>query len=268
MTGKVIDSGANSILLVLLPLALITMVVFVFWPLIVGIFFFALGYKIWQRYRLKQLSEQVDPIFNQLIQVHQGCLTVVDLTTKTNLNAKTARWYLEQKTDEYGAVKRLYEDKGIVYYFLTANALGSIFDDSEPDDDTDLAPEPNLSASFSNSTTVVESPSLEVESVTDTLKISQTSTTIVIPSQSSPSVFSESPPPPNIIEETEDSLSTVETNANAVTQSELAKRLDVTSQTVGRRKLEADFSLWSQSKDPEGLPWKYIEETKLFIPDS
>lgn len=187
MTGKVIDSGANSILLVLLPLALITMVVFVFWPFIVGIFFFALGYKIWQRYRLKQLSEQIDPFFNQLIQAHQGCLTVLDLTTKTNLGAKTARWYLEQKTLEYGAVKRLYEDKGIVYYFLTANALGSIFDDSEPDDDTDLAPETDLNASFSKPTTVVESPSPEVQSVTDTL---------VIPPQPGQSVSSDSLPLP------------------------------------------------------------------------
>ncbi|MBL1210235.1 hypothetical protein [Geminocystis sp. GBBB08] len=267
MTGKVIDSGANSILLVLLPLALITMVVFVFWPLLVGIFFFTLGYKLWQRYRFKQLSEQVDPFFNQLIQVHQGCITVVDLTNKTNLSANTARWYLEEKTQEYGAVKRLYEDKGIVYYFLTANALGSIFDDSEPDDDTDLAPESNLSTSFSNPTTVVESPSPEVKSLTDTPELSQTFTTTVIPPQPSQSVFSNSPLPPNI-EETDDSPPTVETLNNAVTQSELAKRLEVHPSTVGKRKSEADFSLWSQSRDPEGISWKYVEETKLFIPDS
>lgn len=268
MTGKVIDSGANSIPLVLVPLALITIVVFAFWPLFVGIFFFALGYKIWQRYRLKQLSEQIDPIFNQLIQVHQGCLTVVDLTTKTNLSAKTARWYLEQKTEEYGAVKRLYEDKGIVYYFLTANALGSIFDDSEPDDDTDLAPESNLSASFSNETTVIESPSSQVKSVTDTPEVSQTFTTTVIPSQPSLSVSSDSSPPPNVIEEAEDSSPTVENLDNAVTQGELAKRLEVHPSTVGKRKSDADFSLWTQSRDPEGLSWQYIEETKLFIPDS
>ncbi|BAQ61887.1 hypothetical protein GM3708_2293 [Geminocystis sp. NIES-3708] len=235
------------------------MVVFVFWPLIVGIFFFALGYKIWQRYRLKQLSEQIDPFFNQLIQAHQGCLTVVDLTAKTDLSAKTARWYLEQKTEEYGAVKRLYEDKGIVYYFLTANALGSIFDDSEPDDDTDLAPEPNLNASFSNDLA-------EIDSIKDVSDISPSPTTTVIPPQPNPTVFSDIlPPTPETIVA---SASTVETNTDTVTQSELAKRLDVTSQTIGRRKLEADFSLWSQSKDPEGVPWKYIEETKLFIPDS
>lgn len=260
MTGKVIDSGANSILVVLLPVALFTIFVFIFWPLIIGIFFLTLGYKIWQRYRLKQLSEQIDPFFNKLIQDHQGCLTVVDLTTKTDLNAKTARWYLEQKTQEYGAVKRLYEDKGIVYYFLTANALGSIFDDSEPDDDTDLAPNSNLNPSFSNTPPKIESP-------IDTSDISSSSTTtVVIPSQSTSTVSSNtlSPTP----ETTVAMSSTLETNIDALSQNELAKRLDVTSQTVARRKSEADFSLWSQSKDPEGVSWQYIEITKLFIPDS
>ena len=262
MTGKVIDSGANSILLVLLPLALMTIVLFVFWPVIVGIFIFALGYKIWQRYHFKQLSEQINPIFNQLIQAHQGCLTVVDLTTKTDLNAKTARWYLEQKTLEYGAVKRLYENKGIVYYFLTANALGSIFDDSEPDDDIDLAPESNLSTSFSNPTTVVES-------VTNIPEASKSSTTTVIPLQAFPPVSSLSPIP-NPTEESLANSSTVEieTNNNAVTQSELAKRLEVHPSTVGKRKSEADFPLWSQSRDPDGLSWNYDEVSKLFIPDS
>ncbi|MGI0481713.1 hypothetical protein ACN4EE_13085 [Geminocystis sp. CENA526] len=268
MTGKVIDSGANSVLLVILPLALIIMVVFTFWPVIVGILVFALGFKFWEKYRLRQLSEQIDPFFNQLIQVNQGCLTVMDVTAKTNLSAKTARWYLDQKTEEYGAVKRLYEDKGIVYYFLTANALGSILDDSEPDDDTDIAP--SITASFSNTETtqVIESesqsPQINQEIVTPV--VAESSSTTVIPSPSNVSISIDNSPPPDEVEESDSG--SIESNANALNQSELAKRLEVSPSTVAKRKSEADFALWSQSRDPDGTPWKYIEATKLFIPQS
>jgi hypothetical protein len=53
---------------------------------------------------------------------------------------------------------------------------------------------------------------------------------------------------------------------NALIQAELAKRLDLNSSTVGRRKSDPDFPEWSQSKDPEGKAWAYVPETKLFIP--
>lgn len=257
MTGKVIDSGANNIPLWILPLALIIMVVFTFWYLIVAVFVIALGYKIYEKIRLKQLSEQIDPLFNQLIQANQGCLTVMDLTTKTNLNARTATWYLDQKTQEYGAVKRLFEDKGIVYYFLTANALGSIFDDSEPD--ADIAPNSTASLSHTDSSIESESPQVSSEIVIPT----EPSTTTVIPSPSTVSVSDDNPipssPPP---EETEAIPNTVK----ALNQSELAKRLEVSPTTVGKRRSDADFYLWSQSRDPDGIAWQYVEETKSYIP--
>ena len=97
MTGKVIDSGANGLLLVLLPFALITMVVFVAWPLIVGAFAFALGWKLWQTYQWQQLSTQIDPLFNQLVNVNKGCLTILDLSSKTGLSSRISKWYLDRK---------------------------------------------------------------------------------------------------------------------------------------------------------------------------
>jgi hypothetical protein len=48
-------------------------------------------------------------------------------------------------------------------------------------------------------------------------------------------------------------------------QAELAKRLDLNSSTVGRRKSDPDFEEWSQSKDPEGIAWRYESETKMFV---
>ena len=49
-------------------------------------------------------------------------------------------------------------------------------------------------------------------------------------------------------------------------QSELAKRLDVHSSTVYKRRDDPDFPEWSRSKDPEGIAWKFIPDTKQFCP--
>jgi hypothetical protein len=49
-------------------------------------------------------------------------------------------------------------------------------------------------------------------------------------------------------------------------QAELAKRLDVHSSTVGKRKSDDDFPEWSQSRDPEGIAWEYNPDTKEFVP--
>jgi hypothetical protein len=49
-------------------------------------------------------------------------------------------------------------------------------------------------------------------------------------------------------------------------QVDLAKRLDTTPSTVGRRKTEPDFAQWSQSKDPDGIAWKYLRKSRVFVP--
>jgi hypothetical protein len=55
-------------------------------------------------------------------------------------------------------------------------------------------------------------------------------------------------------------------DSQSLIQAELAKRLDVHSSTVGKRKSDPDFSEWSQSRDPEGIAWKYSPENKEFLP--
>lgn len=239
MTGKVIDSDANSIPLLFLPLALIIMVLFVAWPFIVAMFIFSLGYKLWQKYHLNKLSKEIDPYFNKLVQSNQGSLTILDITNQTNLTAKTAQWYLDNKAEEYGAVKRLYEDKTVVYYFLTANALGSILDDSEPDDDSELE---NLPSTTTPQPLSSPSPSISASVfATTTVELTTNKTEEVKPPSSDHSQ---------------------KLNLN---QTDLAKRLEVSTTTIAKRKLDRDFSLWCQSRDPDGLPWEYVEETKEFI---
>lgn len=247
MTGKVIDSGANSIPLLFLPLALIITVLFVAWPFIVAIFIFSLGYKLWQRYRLQKLSEEIDPYFNKLVESNQGSLTILDLTSRTDLNAKTARWYLDNKAEEYGAVKRLYEDKTIVYYFLTANALGSILDDSEPDEESELeissSATTSLNASSSPTVTATIEPQTAAVELTNTIKEEAEDTSTPV----------------------ESSNSSDDSNKLILNQTDLAKRLEVSTSTIAKRKQDRDFSLWCQSRDPDGVPWEYIEETKMFM---
>ncbi|MGL5803879.1 MAG: hypothetical protein ACRC11_00290, partial [Xenococcaceae cyanobacterium] len=49
-------------------------------------------------------------------------------------------------------------------------------------------------------------------------------------------------------------------------QSDLAKRLEINPSTIGRKKSDPDFPQWSQSRDPEGVAWQYLAETRMFSP--
>jgi|GEM_PF-1652501 cytoskeletal protein RodZ len=48
-------------------------------------------------------------------------------------------------------------------------------------------------------------------------------------------------------------------------QAQLARRLQVSSSTIGKRKHKPDFSQWAQTKDPEGLLWQYCSDSKEFF---
>jgi hypothetical protein len=48
-------------------------------------------------------------------------------------------------------------------------------------------------------------------------------------------------------------------------QAQLARRLGVSSSTIGARKLKPDFGEWSSQKDPAGLAWRYCEEVRQFF---
>ncbi|MBE9221351.1 hypothetical protein IQ215_01450 [Cyanobacterium stanieri LEGE 03274] len=271
MTGKVIDSGANGLLLVLLPFALVTMVVFVAWPLIVGAFALALGWKLWQTYQWQQLSAQIDPLFNQLVNVNQGCLTILDLSTKTGLSARISKWYLDRKKEEYGAVKRLYDGQGVVYYFLSANTLGSILDESEAESapKTNLIPSSDAYSSQKDSSNVTQTPAPST-GVVDTAVVQDNSSTVQESvHDTNDDNMSENDNPPSVAppEEIKSDLGEViKTSTMVLNQTELAKRLEVSPSTVGKRKLDDDFGIWSQSRDPDGIPWIYKEEEKEFIP--
>ena len=277
MTGKVIDSSPSSLLILIIPIAFLIVLLFKAWPLLLALLIFSIILKVWQQYQWKQWSLKVNPFFNQLIKENQGCLTPLDLSIKANLTGSDARRYLEKKVEEFGARRQVYEDKGTVYYFLTANALGSIFDESEPlldlEGDSLITQAPGLMEPPLEQETPTQSPSgfSDAPEGDDDQEIASSSnfSTTEIASALKPMPQSDLSDPTALPDAESDDLwehSERQPDSKALIQAELAKRLDVHSSTVGKRKSDSDFSEWSQSRDPEGIAWEYSPITKEFLP--
>ena len=371
MTGKVLDSGASGVLVLILPMALVIVVLLTAWPVILLLIALSIGFRIWQNHQWKQWCQQVDPFFHQLIKANQGCLTPMDLSLKANLTGRGAKQFLDKKAEEYGA-QRKEEDKGTVYYFLTASALGSIFDDSEPSElDEALEPtqlssassievpqssasniaqlvvekkqtsddssptnqdeasdkrseaqidsqaklahskpqssapvehkasipveeidqaklahsKPQSSAPVEHNIPVEETESqakltqqksqlsapvkhnIPVEETESQAKLTQQKSQLSAPVKHKASIpVEEIGDSDTAVEDSLDSSEAESTESISLIQAELAKRLDLHSSTVGKRKSDSDFSEWSQSRDPEGIAWQYVPETKMFVP--
>ena len=265
MTGKVLDNGSAGILVLILPFAFGFVILYELWPYLLLLALLIVAFKIWQNYQWQKWCGEINPYFNQLIKENRGYLTPVDLSVKANLTARAAKVFLSRKSDEYGTQPKTIKDKGVVYYFPTASALGSIFDDSEPEVEVNsyqLAAKESNKLSVrgiaqlakqeqsQNTTTATNSP--ESSSVAQLTKTESTQSTTTIEAESE-----------------ENSLTTNEVTSispgQSLIQAELAKRLDLNSSTVGRRKSDPDFEEWSQSKDPEGIAWRYESTTKHFV---
>jgi hypothetical protein len=242
MTGQLLDRNSNGILVLIIPVAFAIVIVCQFWPVLLALSILIVSWKAWESYQWRKWSEQVNPYFNNLIRENRGYLTPLDLSLKANLSAKAAKAFLERKSEEYGTSPTKVKDKGIVYYFPTASALGRIFDDSEPFGDEEEEEE-----------TIVETP-LVTTNISSTTKESN--------AVSFKEITQLAKQEAKIAEET-----TTTTEVNILNQADLAKRLDVNSSTVGRNKTksESEFAMWSQSKDPDGIAWKYLEESNEFV---
>lgn len=293
MTGKVIDSSANNLLILILPIAFLIVLLFKAWPALLALLIFSICFQVWQQYQWKQWSKQVNPYFNQLIKENQGCLTVMDLHMKAGISAGAAKRYLDKRAEEFGAQRQDYEGKGTVYYFLTASALGSMFEESEPtiepEDELLGSQRPKLMELLSQK---VSSPPQSESSPSEPLESPEPSAEkepqpLESPAEKEPQPLETTPPADEVkadpkpvehhkLEQTEpasekedlwaDTPDNKQQISQSLIQAELAKRLDVHSSTVGKRKSDPDFSEWSQSRDPEGIAWKYSAKTKEFVP--
>ena len=290
MTGKIIDSGAPVALALIVPIALVLVVLYTAWPFILLVIALMIGWKIWENYQWQKLSQKVNPFFNQLVKENQGCLTQTDLSIKANLSPAVAKQFLEKKSEEYGAQRQHFNNKGTVYYFLTASAIGSMFEDSETltnSESEELKLQTSKSSKFDleesqplaseiaqlvnlesdpNFTKEQESQQFSHQSV-DNLAASEKldpeqkeSIASQYSSVSDLDSSSESSEP----ESSSENFARI--THQSLIQAELAKRLALNSSTVGRRKSDPDFPEWSKSKDPESIAWKYVPNTKMFVP--
>ena len=264
MTGKVLDNGSAGALVLLIPLAFGFVVLYALWPFLLLIAAIIVALKIWQDYKWQKWCEEINPCFNQLIKENKGYITPVDLSVKANLTANAAKAFLARKSEEYGTQPKTVAEKGVVYYFPTASALGSILDDSEPE------------AAVNSYQLAANSNKLSVRGIAQLAKQEQNEAEDTATDLESSSVAlitkTESTPSTDISSESENDSSSKDpaTSIDAgqsLIQAELAKRLDLNSSTVGRRKSDPDFPLWSMSKDPEGIAWKYDPDTKLYVAD-
>ncbi len=231
MTEQAIDNNhsESGFLLVLLPIAILIIFLFATWPIILFLLLLSVGLNFWQQYQWQKWSQQVDPLFYQLIQLHQGAITPLDLAIKANFSAATAKRYLDTKASEFGAQCRNYERQDAVYYFITASILGNILDDSEPANQLEE---------------VKENPTDESKTFDDRAIAS-------LPLASNQAEEHSEAHSPSLL---------------GLIQSDLAKRLDVHSSTIYKRRDDPDFSAWTQTRDPEGISWVYSPNTRLFSP--
>ena len=245
MTGQVLDRNSNGLLVLIIPLAFAIVIVCQLWPVLLGLSVIIISWKTWQNYQWRKWCQLVNPFFNDLVQENRGYLTPMDLSLKANLSSRSAKAYLERKSEEYGTKPQNIKDKGLVYYFPTASALGRIFDDSDPFGEVEEEEVTITSASpqpISTESTTKESSSVSFKEITQLAQEKAKTAT---------------------------ATSTLDkTEIISLNQADLAKRLDVNSSTVGRQKSksEAEFAIWSLSKDPEGIAWKYVSSTNEFVP--
>ncbi|MEL6928220.1 MAG: hypothetical protein AAFO95_06275 [Cyanobacteria bacterium J06600_6] len=263
MTVKVLDNGSAGALVLLIPLAFGFVVLYALWPFLLLIAAMVVAFKFWQDSRWRKWCEEINPYFNQLIKENRGHITPVDLSVKANLTANAAKVFLARKSDEYGTQPQKVLDRGVVYYFPTASALGSILDDSEPE-----------AAVNSYQLAARDSSKLSVRGIAQLAKQEQDAEGPATDSESSSVALitkEESPQTTTVNPESEISSNISDRDSidagQSLIQAELAKRLDLNSSTVGRRKSDPDFPIWSMSKDPEGIAWKYNPDTKLYVAD-
>jgi hypothetical protein len=283
--------SATGCLLILLPAALAMSALFVAWPFILGVTVLLAGGNIWQSYEWTKTARSIDPVFQQLIVQNRGEITPIDLSLKANVSGNVSQKYLAAKAGEFGTGSRQHPDRGQVYYFISISTLGSIFDDSEREapeimpatnpvvalapipTPTPTAPEIPLSVATPPvpeiatpsppiAAEIVSPPESPADPTTGSnlsglgklFDEESTPTTTPTSKEAEPSHvadISTTSPPNNIPLVT-------------IIQSELAKRLDVHSSTIYKRRGEPDFTDWTRNRDPEGLAWGYAETTKEY----
>jgi len=161
-----------------------------------------LGWWLWRRFQNVQKTQQnaLNAIFYQLIQDHQGRITVLDFAMMAKLPAATAREFLDARAKEFSAHFEVTEQGDTFYVFRTLKSYH---------------PQPLT---------------LEQKSPESTAH------------QGKQSIASE-----------------------PLTQAKLAKRLGVSAGAIRRKKFSPDLAEWSKARDPDGICWMYLVQSRRFF---
>ncbi|MFH7030704.1 MAG: hypothetical protein ACHBN1_36505 [Heteroscytonema crispum UTEX LB 1556] len=247
MSEKSLESNGKAFLVILLPISFLIIFLVYTWRIWLALIVLVLGFNIWQSYRWQQWCQRVNPTFHEMVREAQGRITPMDLAIKGNFSGDTAKRYLDTKASEFGA-SILNEDGNKVYYFMTASTLGSILDSSEP-----VKELPTQSVT-KTAMSVLASPEAQAQQEQEEPE-----------SESKIETETELPPQPPQKEQVKLPLEK-QLIFGSLIQSELAKRLNVYSSTVFKRRDDPDFPEWSRSRDPDGIAWSYSPKTKEFFP--
>jgi hypothetical protein len=281
--------NATGCLLILLPAAMAMSALFVAWPLILGVTLLVAGGNLWQNFEWAKTVRSIDPVFQQLIVHNRGEITPIDLSLNANISGNVAHRYLAAKADEFGTGSRQHPDRGQIYYFVSVSTLGSIFDDSElappeimPATTPIVAPQsPAIPTAAPAEVAVQSEPPAPTVAAAPTIPVDSTPTPQVDRSEPKTApvkdksldlrqLFDEDSTPVNTdladspVADPPQAAPPPDRPLVTIIQSELAKRLDVHSSTIYKRRSEPDFTDWTRNRDPEGLGWGYAEATKEY----
>jgi hypothetical protein len=281
MPEQGIKRQATGCLVLIVPAAFLIVFVSSTWRFLLALTVVAIAWNVWQRYEWLKLSQQINPVFQQMILANQGSITPLDLSLKSNISAQIAERYLEDKAAEFAAQKRNFEDRGTVYYFLTVKTLGNLFDESEPPPESELPAAVDPPAS--ELPTVVDAASDRQDDMDEAIVDEPTISTEE--PRSSPEETTEPEESTNLNmvalpplagsfnrESTEDKIPDPWSSKSAIAhlkpliQAELAKRLDVSASAIFKHRDEPDFHEWTMGRDPDGIGWAYSPKTKEFYP--
>ncbi|BAZ06319.1 hypothetical protein [Calothrix sp. NIES-3974] len=254
MSEKTIENYGKGFLVMILPVSFLVIFLAVTWRILLALTMVIMGFNLWQRYRWEQWCYQVNPMFHQIIERNQGRVTPMELAANGKFSGDVAKRYLDTKAHEFGANILNQEDGSKVYYFMTANVISDIFDSSEP-----VAKIPGKKVANSGNLLLAapeKTPAVET----------QTTATLTMPMQHTEveeQVEVEETAPP--VTETKKAIAE-QLVFGSLIQSELAKRLNVYSSTVFKRRGDPDFPEWSRNRDPDGIAWRYDRKSKEFFP--
>jgi hypothetical protein len=254
MSEKTIEGNGKAFLLLILPISFLAIFLASTWRVWLGLSLLILGFNFWQRYQWRQWCLEVNPTFHQLIQKNQGSITPIDLAAVGNFSGDRAKYYLNTKAYEFGANIRTTDDGNQTYYFMNATILGGILDSSEPQLELAAASVkstmPLLTAPAKTTTVVEAKPELVTDVEDHTVEAVHTP-------EEGETVLPMDHAQPTLAEQLV---------FGSLIQSELAKRLNVYSSTVFKRRDDADFPEWSKNRDPDGVSWRYDRKTREFFP--